>query len=129
MESAKSIDDLKKEAYAKFLETFHVEPSSAAVAPGRVNLIGEHTDYNEGFVLPMAIAHCTVAVGGPSGDSTCRIWTLAEGVDDPHYVEFPIPSKPLKRNPSYCGFLLLDVAHSVNLRVKFHAIFMSILQV
>src|SRR4051794_10561849 len=34
---------------------FHREPGAIASAPGRVNLIGEHTDYNGGFVLPMAI--------------------------------------------------------------------------
>jgi len=38
-----------------FCERFGSRPSAVARAPGRVNLIGEHTDYNEGFVLPMAI--------------------------------------------------------------------------
>ena len=39
------------------------EPALAARAPGRVNLIGEHTDYNDGFVFPMAIDREIVLVG------------------------------------------------------------------
>jgi galactokinase len=54
-----------------FHKTFGTTPRSAASAPGRVNLIGEHTDYNGGPVLPIAIAQRTsVAVGpGASGDA------------------------------------------------------------
>ncbi|HEX30969.1 TPA: galactokinase family protein, partial [Candidatus Poribacteria bacterium] len=39
----------------KFKETFGFEPQLISRAPGRVNLIGEHTDYNDGFVLPVAL--------------------------------------------------------------------------
>ncbi len=42
-------------------------------APGRVNLIGEHTDYNEGFVLPMAIERETVVAGAARDDSLVRV--------------------------------------------------------
>lgn len=38
-----------------FLSKYGGEPVIAVSAPGRVNLIGEHTDYNDGFVLPMVI--------------------------------------------------------------------------
>ncbi len=48
-----------------FHETFGAAPRAAASAPGRVNLIGEHTDYNGGPVLPIAIAERTTAVVGP----------------------------------------------------------------
>ncbi|HEY7107287.1 MAG TPA: galactokinase family protein, partial [Acidimicrobiia bacterium] len=45
-------------------------------APGRVNLMGDHTDYNDGFVLPVAINHeCTVGVvatGGATIDARSR---------------------------------------------------------
>ena len=54
-----------------FHEAFGVAPRAAASAPGRVNLIGEHTDYNGGPVLPIAIAQRTTAAVGPGapGDS------------------------------------------------------------
>lgn len=51
-------------AAAAFRAQFGNEPTWAAAAPGRVNLIGEHTDYNGGFVLPIAIDRVCVAVGG-----------------------------------------------------------------
>lgn len=51
-----------------FVEHFGDEPAHIAYAPGRVNLIGEHTDYNDGFVLPCAIGFGTaVAIGPKSG--------------------------------------------------------------
>src|SRR5688572_28174556 len=56
---------MPRPAIALFHETFGVTPRTAASAPGRVNLIGEHTDYNGGPVLPIAIAQRTTAVVGP----------------------------------------------------------------
>jgi len=48
---------------------------SAAVAPGRVNLIGEHTDYNDGFVMPLAIDRHTVVIGRRNGLQKFRLVT------------------------------------------------------
>jgi len=57
----------------KFLKTFGEEPDLVAAAPGRVNLIGEHIDYSEGFVLPFAIRDRTLAAVRKRDDSTVRI--------------------------------------------------------
>jgi galactokinase len=58
---------------ARFEETFGVAPDGVWAAPGRVNLIGEHTDYNEGFVLPFAIDKRARTALRLRGDSTIRL--------------------------------------------------------
>ncbi|XP_032858266.2 galactokinase [Tyto alba] len=70
---------------------FGGEAVLAAWAPGRVNLIGEHTDYNGGFVLPMALQLGTVLVGSPTQDGTISILTTSAEADEPHRVQFPAP--------------------------------------
>ena len=52
-----------------FERAYGTAPACIVQAPGRVNLIGEHTDYNDGFVLPCAINCWTVVAVGPSGNS------------------------------------------------------------
>lgn len=54
-------------------------PEAIAFAPGRVNLIGEHVDYCEGFVLPMAIDRHMVVAGARRTDSTIRVFSEALG--------------------------------------------------
>lgn len=56
-----------------FVELTGREPDGLWSAPGRVNLIGEHTDYNDGFVLPFAIPHRTVAAVGLRDDDRGRV--------------------------------------------------------
>ena len=56
-----------------FQELFGRAPQVFAEAPGRVNLIGEHIDYSEGFVLPFAIADRTFALIAKNGTSNVRI--------------------------------------------------------
>lgn len=51
--SLPSFDEILRNAVTAFQETFQSSPDVASCAPGRVNLIGEHIDYNDGYVLPM----------------------------------------------------------------------------
>ncbi len=56
-----------------FRDHFGGDPEFVVTSPGRVNLIGEHTDYNEGFVLPMAIDRATVIAGRARTDRTVEV--------------------------------------------------------
>lgn len=60
-------------AQAAFCRHFDADPTLQVQAPGRVNLIGEHTDYNDGFVLPCAIGFGTVVVARPRTDGQVRV--------------------------------------------------------
>ena len=63
MNEAISLHDLAARAEETFEQKFGRPARFVVAAPGRVNLIGEHTDYNDGFVLPMAIDRYTVLAG------------------------------------------------------------------
>ena len=60
----------------KFSAHFGREPEKIVKAPGRVNLIGEHTDYNEGFVLPCAIDYCTLVAVMKRDDRQIQVLAL-----------------------------------------------------
>lgn len=59
--------------HAKFVSRFNHAPALVVRAPGRVNLIGEHTDYNDGFVLPAAIDRATFIAASPRTDNRVRV--------------------------------------------------------
>jgi galactokinase len=63
-------------ARARFRELFGA-PARVAWAPGRVNLIGEHTDYNDGFVLPMALERGIAVAFAPRADRRLRAFATA----------------------------------------------------
>ena len=62
-----------------FQEKFQGDPAFLVRAPGRVNLIGEHTDYNEGFVLPIAIDRAVWIAFRPREDAIVRLFSLEFG--------------------------------------------------
>lgn len=62
--------------FTTFKEIFGKNPKYLVRAPGRVNLIGEHTDYNEGFVLPIAIERGISFLVAPREDRKVRLFSL-----------------------------------------------------
>lgn len=70
---------------SRFQEVFAEEAQLLAKSPGRINIIGEHTDYNEGFVLPTAIDKAIYVAVGKREDSVIRLY--AEDFDEYFEVE------------------------------------------
>lgn len=62
------LDALIEQTRTDFVRRYGRAPRWVAAAPGRVNLIGEHTDYNDGFVFPMALERYTIAAASPRSD-------------------------------------------------------------
>lgn len=60
---------------AQFKERYDTQPEARAFAPGRINLIGEHTDYNGGYVFPAAIALGTYGVASKRQDREVHLYS------------------------------------------------------
>ncbi|WP_031186031.1 galactokinase [Streptomyces sp. NRRL F-5635] len=65
----------------RFRELYGAEPEGVWAAPGRVNLIGEHTDYNDGFVMPFALPHQAVAAVSRRDDGILRLHSADVAAD------------------------------------------------
>ena len=88
----------------RFEETFGRPPAGVAFAPGRVNLIGEHTDYNDGFVLPMAIDRGVAVAFAPSGGDAVRAHAVAFA-DTREFALSALRGSPARRVPGWSGYV------------------------
>jgi galactokinase len=77
--TAMIFDRLVERTAKCFAQCFDKVPDHLAVAPGRVNVIGEHTDYNDGFVLPMAIEKYTALAGSRNNQRKATVHTVTLG--------------------------------------------------
>ncbi|OON38890.1 galactokinase [Izhakiella australiensis] len=110
---------LKQTTTTLFNDIFGYAPTHTIQAPGRVNLIGEHTDYNDGFVLPCAIDYKTVISCAKRDDRTVRVVAADyDNQQDSFSLDEPILNHPdqmwsnyvrgvvkhlQKRNPAFSG--------------------------
>ncbi len=111
-----------KELKKIYLKHFGVVPTLMVNAPGRINLLGEHTDYNQGFVLPAAIDKSTLFAFGLNSDKLIRLIAL----DLDEYYETPINDLSKSKKP-WANYLL-GVIHVLqsnghNIKQGFNVIF------
>eukprot|EP00898_Chlorokybus_atmophyticus_P004277 jgi/Chlat1/4850/Chrsp31S04810 len=87
-------------------------PIVAAAAPGRVNLIGEHTDYNDGWVLPLALEKYTVVVGRARSDPS-NVECEVHSVDLDQTATFRADKTLAPGEPSWCDYIKGVVAQFI----------------
>ena len=88
-----TIEDIR----SRFIEHFDGSTGSVYASPGRINLIGEHTDYNDGFVFPGAVQQGVIAELKPNGTRNVRAYSI----DLKDYVEFSLDDE---KGPSATHF-------------------------
>jgi galactokinase len=88
-------------ARAAFTDRFGGDPEGIWAAPGRVNVIGEHTDYNDGFVLPIALPHTTRAAVGRRTDGRIALASLQ---GDREVVELAVDELVPGRPGGWAGY-------------------------
>ncbi|MGW2617612.1 galactokinase [Streptomyces sp. NPDC001500] len=99
-----------------FAELYGAQPDGVWAAPGRVNLIGEHTDYNDGFVMPFALPHTAVAAVSRRTDGVLRLHSadLDAGVAELRLDELtPESDKAWTAYPAGVVWALREAGHPV----------------
>lgn len=85
-----------------FTEKYQKAPTLNVYAPGRVNIIGEHTDYNDGFVMPCAINYGTSISGAPRQDHLFSVFAADLQESDEFRLDQPIEPKA---NAKWTGYV------------------------
>jgi galactokinase len=88
---------MKERDGTAFQRIFGASPQATADAPGRVNLLGEHTDYNDGFVLPIAIEQRTRVAMRSSSQPVCSLHAQGQGPT----VQFTLDAPPAEQFARY----------------------------
>jgi len=96
-----SLKELGKSVADQFAKIYGHPPRWLAAAPGRVNVIGEHTDYNDGFVFPMAIDRYTVIAAAPSAQGSKNIQLRSTVGDATVSIDLSQPLNPAKKGTWY----------------------------
>jgi galactokinase len=85
-----------------FRELFEVQPEQAFFAPGRINLIGEHTDYNGGHVFPCAITYGTYAVAKKREDNLVRLYSV--NFPNKEIIEFDLTQLDYEKQHNWANY-------------------------
>jgi len=93
---------MKEQLATKFYDTYGQQPAATYFTPGRVNLIGEHIDYNGGLVLPCAITLGTWLCLAPNNDQVIRF----KSVNFPEEANIPLQASYTKDGPGWYNYPL-----------------------
>ena len=85
----------------RYRQLYQEDPEVIVTAPGRINLIGEHTDYNNGYVLPIAIDREIIIVAGPRNDEMLCL----HSVDYQEDVRVPLSKNVFDERPMWPNYL------------------------
>ena len=105
------MNDVKTKAIEAFKAHFNAEPTMLSYAPGRVNIIGEHTDYNDGFVMPCAIKFGTAIAARKNGTDKMRVFAAdVNGDSDEFTVTVDMDKHPDKLWSNYLRGVTMLIA-------------------
>lgn len=91
----------KSQSQQIFQQKYQKSPTLNVYAPGRVNIIGEHTDYNDGFVMPCAINYGTAISGAKRNDYIFNVYAADLDEYDEFRLDQPITPNPAKKWTGY----------------------------
>jgi galactokinase len=100
LETNMTVSELALRAKKELASNFGVESTLVAVAPGRVNLIGEHIDYCDGFVLPLAIERYVGIAARPNDSQTARVTSTGEST-----IEIDLSKAQEIADPKWSNYL------------------------
>lgn len=120
------LEEMVNSAKQTYTQRFGDPPKWVVMAPGRVNLIGEHVDYNDGFVMPMAIERFVVIAAGPGEGDGETLQVFSDAMDDECTISVGAESaQDLPRWGQYIHGVLKEMADagytSGPLRAAIHA--------
>ena len=99
-----------------FAALYGTQPDGVWAAPGRVNLIGEHTDYNDGFVMPFALPHTALAAVSRRADGVLRLHSadIEDGVAELRLDDLaPESDRAWTAYPAGVVWALREAGHAV----------------
>ena len=99
-----TVQQLVQQARDEFQQRFGREPQWITAAPGRVNMIGEHIDYNDGFVLPMAIERYVVLAAGQAPAAESNGYQLYSITSD-QQENWPLDGAPASGKGSWSSYI------------------------
>lgn len=95
--------EIKRSLNTKFAETFGPKKTTQYFSPGRINLIGEHTDYNGGHVFPASITYGTQGVAAPRDDN--KILVYSTNFDDIGVISFTLDELEYDKKANWANYV------------------------